>query len=159
MSIGFHLQGLRPDNYINLPLGRLAPVLQKSPPMVSNYIRVAKANRYLTLIGKHPSPQERQQSSYLTLLVSTRKRSKNKALTASKERKEVQDSEDCKELDESQRRVRNQEEPGRSEGVSGSRIDFKRSEGKTRAANSPEKRGGRQLLKAQLAIIESRYVS
>jgi hypothetical protein len=77
----------------------------------------------------------------------------------SKEGKELNDSEDYEECDEQKGGSRKHEEAERHKGISGARIDSKRSEGKTRVANSAENGGERQRLKAQLALLNRRHRS
>jgi hypothetical protein len=165
VSIAAHLQFLRPSDYINLPVARLAKILGVDPKTVSYYSQQAQNDGYIRLLAKHHALSH--QAARYTFAIQRFNMETGEELTEGEDphfHKEYKDSEDLKDLKESddQRETsRTQEESERQEGLSGLKSDFERNSGKLRA-RFLRKNGGidiaerKKELKAQAHFLEGK---
>ena len=165
VSIAAHLQCLRPGDYINLPVERLATILGVETRTVSYYSQQAQNDGYLRRIAKHHA-LSRQAARY-TFACERFNTETGEELTEEvsphfhKDSKESEDLEDLKESHDQRETSRTEEEPERRKGLSGFKSDFERTSGKLRAGFS-RKNGGvgfaerQKELKEQARFLEAR---
>jgi hypothetical protein len=144
VSIAGRLQELRPGDYINLPVERMAKAIGVAPRMVSNYAQVAKKSGLITLIAKHHKPSA-QAAKYVFHcerfnMDTGEELPPAKDLHFHKDYEEYEDNEEPKDNHEQRKTSRTSEGAERPSGRTGLGIDFQGKAGKPRAVG-PSKIG------------------
>lgn len=130
LTTAFHLQRLRPDDYINLPVERLGKLLNVNPRTISMYLAWAKKHGYLSQRTKghafsHQAARYKFRQDYFDP-ATLEERNAGSDSPFHKDSKEFKDSEDLKESDDPRRNLKRNEEPERQGGFPGGLRDFER---------------------------------
>lgn len=165
VSIAAHLQSIRPGDYINLPVVRLADILKVDLRTVSYYTHRAMTDGFLTRLAKHHALSH--QAARYTFDCERFDMETGEEITAEdrphfhKGHKGSKDSEDLKESHDERETSRAKEEPERQTGSLGLLKDFERQVGKS-GAQFPGKNGDtdfaerRKEQKEQARFLESK---
>lgn len=130
VSIAGRLQELRPGDYINLPVERLAKALERKETTVSYYAQCAKKDGYISLIAKHHQPSRTAAKyEFHTECFDLQTGEELKSAETpycSKDSKDSEDGKDAKEGDEKEATDRTLEEVERKSGLARFEFDVER---------------------------------
>ena len=140
VSIAGRLQELRPGDYINLPVERLAKALGVKETTVSYYAQCAKKDGYISPIAKHHQPSRTAAKyefhSERFNLQTGKELTPEEAPHCSKDSKDSEDLKDSKEADEKEATDRTREEVERKSGLTGFEVEVERVLRESRASRS-----------------------
>jgi hypothetical protein len=166
VSIAAHLQFLRPGQYINLPVVRLADILKVDLRTVSYYTHRAITDGFLARLAKHHALSH--QAAKYTFDCERFNMETGEEITPEesphfhKEYKDYKDSKELKDSQDQRKTARTEEESERKKGLLGLKSDLERLSGQVTSTELSRKHGGsssaerRKELQEQRRFLESK---